>query len=255
MIKQSQTLTMETNLQQHNHELIVRIFWYLISFVSIFIISYFHQTELSCLWVAGLEDSIWELEHKLPKMQYLTITEGFQTWVEMHFYWSLLWSFPILLYQMTQFLKPGLHKNEWQNLIVFGLKGTCIILAIAAVLFTQYLWPHILEVLFRFGIQQADFVPNMQALLSFYKKTVVAFAIASVFPWFSVLLVNWNLLSYKQTVAFRRWWILLIFLIATIMSPPDVLSQLMIALPLWLFLEVSWLLLAFMEAKKLHKKE
>jgi len=57
-------------------------------------------------------------------------------------------------------------------------------------------------------------------------------------------------------VLFRRWWVLLIFLMATIMSPPDVLSQMMIALPLWLFLEVAWLFLAFMEAhKKLYNKE
>ena len=104
---------METNLQQHNNELIVRIFWYLISFLSIFFISYLHQDEVGCLWVSGLEDSIWELQKRLPKMQYLSIAEGFQTWIEMHIYWSLLWSFPILFYQTTQFLKPGLKKDEY----------------------------------------------------------------------------------------------------------------------------------------------
>jgi Sec-independent protein secretion pathway component TatC len=51
-------------------------------------------------------------------------------------------------------------------------------------------------------------------------------------------------------VKLRRWWILIIFLIATIMSPPDLLSQLVIALPLWLFLEMAWFILAMEEAKK-----
>jgi len=247
---------METNLQQHNNELIVRIFWYLISFLSIFFISYLHQDEVGCLWVSGLEDSIWELQKKLPKMQYLSIAEGFQTWIEMHIYWSLLWSFPILFYQTTQFLKPGLTKDEWENIILLGFGGTSCVLVISGFLFTQYLWPHVVEVLFGFGIKQVDFVPNMQTLMSFYRKTTIGFAIAATLPWFSVLFVKWNWLSYKQTVLFRRWWVLLIFLMATIMSPPDVLSQMMIALPLWLFLEVAWLFLAFMEAhKKLYNKE
>jgi len=247
---------METNLQQHNNELIVRIFWYLISFLSIFFISYLHQDEVGCLWVSGLEDSIWELQKKLPKLQYLSIAEGFQTWIEMHIYWSLLWSFPILFYQTTQFLKPGLKKDEWENIILLGFGGTSCVLVISGFLFTQYLWPNIVEVLFGFGIKQVDFVPNMQTLMSFYRKTTIGFAIAATLPWFSVLFVKWNWLSYKQTVLFRRWWVLLIFLMATIMSPPDVLSQMMIALPLWLFLEVAWLFLAFLEAhKKLYNKE
>ena len=65
---------METNLQRHNNELIVRIIWYLISLLSIFIISYYKQNELSCLWTSGLEDSIWELNKTIPKLQYLNIS-------------------------------------------------------------------------------------------------------------------------------------------------------------------------------------
>ena len=237
---------METNLQQHNNELIVRIFWYLISFLSIFFVSYLHQNELGYLWVSGLEDSIWELQKKLPKIQYLSIAEGFQTWIEMHIYWTMLWSFPMLYYQLAQFLKPGLKRNEWKNTVLLGFGGTSLVLVISGFFFTQYLWPHVVEVLFSFGVQQVNFVPNMLSLLSFYRKTTIAFAIAATLPWF----------SYEQTVLFRRWWVLLIFLMATIMSPPDVLSQMMIALPLWLFLEVAWLLLALMEAKKrLYNKE
>ena len=242
---------METNLQQHNNELIVRISWYLISFLSIFFMSYLHQNELGCLWVSGVEDSIWELQKKLPKMQYLNISEGFQTWIEMHIYWSILWSSPILYYQMTQFVKPGLKQNEWENTILLGFGGTISVLIVSGFLFTYYLWPHVVQVLVGFGIEQVDFVPNMQTLLSFYRKTTITFAMAATLPWFSVLFVKWNWFSYQQTISFRRWWVLLIFLMATIMSPPDVLSQLMIALPLWLFLEVAWLLLALMEA---HKK-
>ena len=48
------------------------------------------------------------------------------------------------------------------------------------------------------------------------------------------------------------WWILMIFLVATIMSPPDLLSQIVIALPLWFFLELGWFILAIKEAKKVY---
>ena len=56
---------METNLQKHNNELITRFVWYLISFLSIFLVSYANQNELSNLWVCGLEDSIWQIQQKI----------------------------------------------------------------------------------------------------------------------------------------------------------------------------------------------
>jgi sec-independent protein translocase protein TatC len=243
---------METNLQQHNNELIVRLIWFSISFLSIFLVSYFNQNELSSLWISNLEDSIWELTQKIPKMQYLSISDGLETWITMHLYWSLLWSFPILVYQLAQFLKPGLTKKEWKNFVLLGFCGTIFVLSISGFLFSNFMWPHILEVLFKFGTQQVDLVPNLQTFLAFYRKMTVAFAISSSLPWFSFLLVQWNLLNYEQAVKLRRWWILMIFLIATIMSPPDLLSQIVIALPLWFFLELGWFILAIKEANKYY---
>ena len=246
---------METNLQKHNNELVVRIIWYSISFLSVFLVSYYNQNEVSCLWVSGLEDSIWQLQQKIPKMQYLNIVEGFHSWMNMHLYWSILWSLPVFYYQVAQFLKPGVRNNEWVDFILLGFGGTLLALLCGGFLFTHYLWQHIISVLFRFGNNEVEFVPNMQTFLSFYRETTIAFAISSSLPWFSFLIVKWNLLTYEQTVSFRRWWILLIFLIATIMSPPDVLSQLVIALPLWLFLEVAWFALALMKAKENFMKK
>jgi sec-independent protein translocase protein TatC len=243
---------METNLQQHNNELIVRLIWFSISFLSIFLVSYFNQNEVSSLWISNLEDSIWKLTQKIPKMQYLSISDGLETWITMHLYWSFLWSFPILVYQSTQFLKPGLTKKEWENFVLLGFCGTIFVLSVSGFLFSNFMWPHILEVLFKFGTQQVDFVPNLETFLSFYRKMTIAFAISSSLPWFSFLLVQWNLVNYGQAVKLRRWWILMIFLVATIMSPPDLLSQLVIALPLWFFLELGWFILAIKEAKKVY---
>jgi len=183
-------------------------------------------------------------------MQYLSISDGLETWITMHLYWSFLWSFPILVYQSTQFLKPGLTKKEWENFVLLGFCGTVFVLSTSGFLFSNFMWPHILEVLLKFGTQQVDFVPNLETFLSFYRKMTVVFAISSSLPWFSFLLVQWNLLNYEQAVKLRRWWILMIFLIATIMSPPDLLSQIVIALPLWFFLELGWFILAIKEAKK-----
>jgi len=243
---------METNLQQHNNELIVRLIWFSISFLSIFLVSYFNQNELSSLWISNLEDSIWERTQKIPKMQYLSISDGLKTWFSMHFYWSFLWSFPILIYQLAQFLKPGLTEKEWKNFVLLGFCGTIFVMSISGFLFSNYMWPHILEVLFKFGTQQVDFVPNLETFLSFYREMTIRFAISCSLPWFSFLLVQWNLLGYQQAVKLRRWWILMIFLIATIMSPPDLLSQIVIALPLWFFLELGWFVLAIKEARKIE---
>jgi len=220
--------------------------WCLISSITLFLVSYHHQEELVCLWIYC---------DNITKMQYLNIADGFQTWLSMHFYWSLLWSLPVFLYQLSQFLKPGLHRAEWVNIILFGCWGTLIVLITSGFLFTNYLWQHIVEVFFSFGSQHAEFVPNIQYYLSFYRKTTVAFAMSATLPWFSFLFVKWGIFSYQQTVKLRRWWILGIFMMATIMSPPDVLSQIVIALPLWFFLELAWLILAVIEAQKKHKRK
>jgi uncharacterized membrane protein len=49
---------METNLQKHNNELIVRLIWYVVSFLSVFLVSYYNQIEVSSIWLSNLEDSI-----------------------------------------------------------------------------------------------------------------------------------------------------------------------------------------------------
>ena len=166
---------------------------------------------------------------------------------------------------------PNYDTNKWvfsndklhMNLLItdndyaeqYNLFGTFIVSLLSGFLFTNYLWKHILEVLFNFGNNQVDFIPNMSNFLSFYRKTTIAFAIAACLPWIFFLFVKWGIFSYEQTVLLRRWWILIIFLIATIMSPPDVFSQIVIALPLWLFLEATWLVLAIMESKKNYNKK
>ena len=58
---------METNLQKHNNELIVRMIWYVVSFLSVFLVSYYNQNEVSSIWLSNLEDSIWKLNQKIPK--------------------------------------------------------------------------------------------------------------------------------------------------------------------------------------------
>jgi Sec-independent protein secretion pathway component TatC len=118
--------------------------WCLISSITLFLVSYHHQEELVCLWIYC---------DNITKMQYLNIADGFQTWLSMHFYWSLLWSLPVFLYQLSQFLKPGLHRAEWVNIILFGCWGTLIVLITSGFLFTNYLWQHIVEVFFSFGSQ------------------------------------------------------------------------------------------------------
>jgi sec-independent protein translocase protein TatC len=148
-----------------------------------------------------------------------------------------------------------LRQREWFDIILLGLFGTCIIGLLGGSLFTNYLWKHILGVLLNFGSDQVDFITNMGAFLSFYRKTTIAFAISACLPWISFLFVKWDIFTYQQTVLLRRWWILVIFLIATIMSPPDVFSQIVIALPLWLFLEITWFILALMESEKNYNKK
>ena len=151
---------------------------------------------------------------------------------------ALLMSLPWWVYQIWAFVAPGLYSHEKRfavPLIVFGS-----ILAYAGIAFVQFF---VLDRMFGF-IQKftpqsvaatPDIASYVEAILSLY----LAFGLAFQVPIVVVLLVKMNMVSVQQLRSYRGYFIVLAFVVAAVVTPPDVISQLALAIPMCLLYEAG----------------
>lgn len=151
---------------------------------------------------------------------------------------AVLLALPWIMYQLWAFVAPGLYSHEKRfalPLIVFGS-----FLAYCGIAFVQFL---VLDKMFTF-IQKftpasvaatPDVASYVQAILSLY----LAFALAFQVPIVVMLLVRFEMVTIAQLKSFRGYFVVLAFVIAAVVTPPDVLSQLALALPMCLLYEVG----------------
>ena len=145
---------------------------------------------------------------------------------------------PWLMYQMWAFVAPGLYSHEKKfalPLIIFGS-----LLAYAGIAFVQFF---VLDKMFGFiqGITPAsvaatpDIASYVEAILSLY----LAFGMAFQVPIVVILLVRFNLVTIEKLRDFRGYFVVLAFVIAAVVTPPDVISQLALAIPMCILYEVG----------------
>ncbi|MDO5654010.1 MAG: twin-arginine translocase subunit TatC [Brachymonas sp.] len=153
---------------------------------------------------------------------------------------AVLAAMPWVVYQIWSFIAPGLYKREKRLALPLIIAGS--LLAYTGIAFVQFL---VLERMFGF-IQRVspstvsatpDVAAYVQTLLSLY----LAFALAFQVPVIVILLARFGLVSIEKLKSFRRYFIILAFVIAAIVTPPDVLSQLALAIPMCLLYEVGLL--------------
>ena len=147
---------------------------------------------------------------------------------------------PWVVYQIWAFVAPGLYRHEKRLALPLIVSGS--LLAYAGIAFVQFL---VLDRMFAF-IQKfspeavaatPDVASYVQTLLSMY----LAFALAFQVPIIVILLVRFGIVSIEKLRTFRRFFIVIAFVVAAIVTPPDVLSQLALAIPMCLLYEAGLL--------------
>ncbi len=153
---------------------------------------------------------------------------------------GLLLALPWVMYQIWIFIAPGLYKHEKKlvlPLIIFGS-----ILAYCGITFVQFF---VLDRVFEFIQSVAPSTVNATPDIASYVHTLlsmyVAFALAFQVPIVIVLLVYFNITSLSKLKSFRPYFLILAFVIAAIATPPDVLSQFALAIPMHLLYELGLL--------------
>ncbi len=182
---------------------------------------------------------------------YLAPQEMLMQYFSVAFIMAVCLSMPVILYEIWAFVSPGLRKNE--NLffvlaLVFGLICFCGGVYFAYRVMLPFMLYFLITLSSGTGVESAVSVQNY---ISFLMTIFVIFGVVFELPVLSVLLTQMNLLKVEWMKKGRKFVIVLIFFIAAVITPPDVLSQVMVAVPMIILYQVSIILCTFF--KKLRK--
>jgi sec-independent protein translocase protein TatC len=190
------------------------------------------------------------------KLIYTDIFEAFFVNVKVAFFAAIMLAFPVIASQIWKFVAPGLYKNEKQALFPF-LVMTPVLFGMGAALAYYVAMPVALHFLLGFqgnvgGVQQ-EALPGIGNYLNFVTKFMFGFGVAFLTPVLLMLLERAGIVTRDQLVRGRRYAIVIVFVIAAVLTPPDIVSQLLLATPLILLYEFALIAIWFTEKRRQKK--
>ena len=214
-------------LKPHLIELRKRLFISVMTVIVMFVVCF-------SFWNQILDFIIAPLQNTLPdnqKMVFLEVQEPFFVAMKVAFFTGFLFSLPIIFWQFWLFVAPGLYENEKKYVIPFVISATFMFLVGAA--FCYYVVVPIgFAFLINFGQQLFSAMLNIGGYVGFFTKLVIAFGIAFELPVITFFLAKLGLVDDKMLKNSFRYAIVVIFIFAAVMTPPDILSQFLMAVPL-----------------------
>ena len=168
------------------------------------------------------------------------VTSPFMAPIKLVLFAALLVTMPFLFYEVWMFMSPGLYKNE--KSFVMPLMITTIILFTGGIAFAYFI---VCPIIFKFFIASApnsiQVMTDISQYLNFIIKLVFAFGIAFEIPVATFLLIKSGIVKKDSLIKSRPYLIILFFIIGMLLTPPDIFSQLFLALPMWLLFELGLL--------------
>ncbi len=213
--------------------------------VMFFVMFFFHEPLLNWM-VEPLNTALIEVGKKSIHAADGMITTSqvggaFFVALKVAFFSAILGALPIILSQIWFFIAPGLYANEKKMVIPFVLGGT--IMFVSGVLFAYYIvTPFGFDFLITFGSFKFTPLINIEDYVGFFTKIMFGFGLAFQLPVFAYFLALLGLVNDKQMMSFFKYAIVIIFIVAALLTPPDVLTQLLMAGPLVILYGVSILI-------------
>lgn len=233
-------------LMEHLIELRRRLMWSIGGFFVAFLFCFFFAKQLFNLLVipfkwatqwAGLDPHKVELIYTAPQ-------EFFFTQVKLAMFGGMVIAFPLIATQIYKFIAPGLYKNERNAFLPF-LIASPILFLMGASLVYFFFTPMVMW--FFLAMQQTgtddqvqiSLLPKVSEYLSLIMTLIFSFGLVFQLPVVTSLMTRVGMLSSKALVEKRKWAIVIAFVVAAILTPPDPISQIGLAVPTILLYEVS----------------
>ena len=258
---------------EHLRELRVRLRNAAIALAIGFVISFFFSQELFVLLARPLV-TVWDqLAHQNsavgpPVLYFNSLIEPFWVYLSVSLWAGVFVSSPVIFHQLWQFIAPGLYRRERRYGVVFA---TCsatlfiggavfcylLILPIAYNFFLSYATHNLADLKHHLGVHYsvADAIAlqpllSMDAYLGFARKLLLGFGLVFELPLFIMFLALAGLVTHRGLWRFNRYFLIIAFAVGALLTPPDVLSQCLMAGPIILLYNLSILLAYLVDRRR-----
>ena len=228
-------------LLDHLIELRKRLLFCFVAFAMAFAVAFYFARPIFAILVQPL------LEAGQGRIIYTKIFEAFFVEIKVAFFAAIMVSFPVFATQIWRFVAPGLYKKEQKAFLPFLLM-TPVLFSLGAAMAYFVAMPVALTFLLGFsgdvgGVSQ-EALPGVDNYLSFVTTFIFGFGLSFLLPLLLILLEKAGIVTLEQLRAGRRYAIVGSFILAAVLTPPDVVSQLLLAIPLCILYEAALIFIA-----------
>ena len=231
-------------LLDHLVELRTRLMWSMGAFVIAFIACYYFSTQIYAFLARPLVDILSAQSGEPRRLIFTALTEAFFTYIKVAFFGAAFISFPMMATQLWMFIAPGLYRSEKHAMAPFLVASPVLFLGGAALAY-YFVFPAAWTFFLSFetpdgaGGLPVQLEAKVSEYLGLVMRLIFAFGLAFQLPVLLTLLAKVGIITVAGLRKYRRYAYVGMFIVAAIITPPDVITQTGLAIPLILLYEIS----------------